>query len=89
VLAQSAGAVVHQDRDLGEVCLPRGFGQLGDAAGPGALQLGEQPVDALADPGVDDGGDVAGSGQVPRVDGGADDLGGVQVGQFGGVQGVV
>ena len=89
VLAEPAGAVVHQGRDAGEVGLPGGVGQLGDAAGPGALRLGEQRVDALADAGVEDGGDVAGSGQVAGGDGGADDLGGVQAGEFGGVQGAV
>ena len=89
MLAEPPGAVVHQGGDAGEVGLPGGVGQLGDAAGPGALRLGEQRVDARADPGVEDGGDVAGSGQVPGGDGGADDLGGVQAGQFGGVQGAV
>ena len=63
--------------------------QLGDPAGPGAVRLGKQRVDARADPGVEDGGDVAGSGQVAGGDGGADDLGGVQAGEFGGVQGAV
>jgi hypothetical protein len=51
------------------------------------VRLGNQPVDARADPGIEDGGDVAGSGQVPGCDGGADDLGRVQAGEFGGVQG--
>jgi hypothetical protein len=49
--------------------------------------LREQRVGARADPGVGDGSDVAGSGQVPGSDGGADDLGRVQAGEFGGVQG--
>jgi hypothetical protein len=43
----------------------------------------------VPDAGVQDGSDVAGSGQVPGGDGGADDLGRVQAGQFGGVQGAV
>jgi hypothetical protein len=51
------------------------------------LRLGKQRIDARADPGVQDGGDVAGSGQVAGCDGGAEDVGGVQAGEFGGVQG--
>ncbi len=70
VLAQPPGAVVHHGRDLGQVGLAVGVRQVGDASGPGALGLGEQRVDALADPGVQDGGDVPGSGQVPGGDGG-------------------
>ena len=86
VLAQALGAVVHHGGDLGQVGLPCGVRQPGDAAGPGALRLGQQRVDARADPGVQDGGDVPGSGQVAGGDGGADDLGGVQAGQFGAPQ---
>jgi len=48
VLAEAPGAVVHQGRDFGQVGLPGGGGQLGDAAGPGALRLGEQGIDAVA-----------------------------------------
>ena len=80
------GAVVHHDGDLGQVDAAVRVGQLGDPPGPGALGLGEQRVGALAYPGVQDSGDVAGTGQVPEVDGGADDVGGVQASQFGGVQ---
>ena len=87
VLAQAPGAVVHHRGDLSQVGSPVRLGQLGDPSGPGALRLAEQRVDARADPGADDCGDVAGSGQVPGCDGRADDLGGVQAGQFGGVQG--
>ena len=86
VPTEPPGAVVHHDGDLGQVDVAVRVGQLGDPPGPGALGLGEQRVDARADPGVQDGGDVAGSGQVPGGDGGADDVGGVQAGQFGGVQ---
>ena len=49
--------------------------------------MGEQWVGARPDPGVQDGGDVPGAGQVPGGDRGADDLGWVQAGEFGGVQG--
>ena len=69
--------------------MPGGVGQLGDTAGPAGLWLGEEGIDALADAGVEDGGDVAGSGQVARCDGGAEDLGRVQPGEFGGVQSAV
>ena len=89
VLAEPAGAVVHQGRDADQVSLPGGVGQAGNAAGPGALRLGEQGFDAVADTGVEDGGDVAGSGQLTGGDGGAEDVGGVQAGQFVGVQGAV
>jgi hypothetical protein len=41
----------------------------------------------VAEAGVDDGGQVAGPGQVPFGDRGGQDLGGVQAGQFGGAQG--
>ncbi len=87
VLAQALGAAVHHGGDSGQVGLACGIGQPGDAAGPGALRLGQQRFDARADPGVQDGGDVPGSGQVTGGDGGADDLGGVQAGQFGAPQG--
>ena len=80
VLAEALGAVVHQGGDLGEVGVAVGYGQVGYPFGPGALRLGEQRVDALPDPGVEDGGDVPGSAQVPGGDGRADDLGGVQAG---------
>ena len=41
----------------------------------------------MTDPGVDHGGDIAGSGQVAFGDGVGGDLGGVQPGEFGGAQG--
>jgi len=86
VPAEPPGAVVHHDGDLGQVDVAVRVGQLGDPPGPGALGLGEQRVGTRADPGVQDGGNVAGSGQVPGGDSGTDDVGGVQAGQFGGVQ---
>ena len=86
-LAQAPRTFIHHRGDLSQVGPPVRLGQLGDPSGPGALRLAEQRVDARADPGADDCGDVAGSGQVPGCDGRADDLGGVQAGQFGGVQG--
>jgi hypothetical protein len=89
VLAQAPGAVVHHRRDLGQVRAPVLVGKPGYSFGPGALGLREQRVDARADPGVQDGSNVAGSGQVAGGDGGVDDLGGVQACEFGGVQGAV
>jgi hypothetical protein len=74
------GAVVHQCGDPGQVGVPGRVGQRGHPSGPGALRLREQRVDARPDAGVEDGGDVAGSGQVSGSDGGADDLGGVEAG---------
>ena len=64
-----------------------GSGRSGHPFGPRALRLGEQRVDALADPGVDDAGDVAGAGQVAGGDRRAGDLGRVEPGQLGGAQG--
>jgi hypothetical protein len=62
VLPQAPGAVVHHRGHLGQVGVPGWVGQPGYPSGPGALGLREQRVDARADPGVNDGGDVAGSG---------------------------
>ena len=78
VLTEALGAVVHHRGDLGQVGPPVGVGQFGYPFGPGALRLGEQRVDALPDPRVEDGGDVPGSAQVPEGNGRADNLGGVQ-----------
>ena len=78
MVVEAAGAVVHQGRDLDQIGAAAGVGQLGDAAGPGVFRLGEQRPDAESDPGVRDGGDVAGAGQVPGGDGRAEDFGGIQ-----------
>jgi len=80
VLAQAPDTVVHHGGDLGQVAVLLRVGQVWDAAGPRVLGLGQQRVDGRADPRVQDGGDVPGSGQVPGGDGGADDVGGVQAG---------
>ena len=53
--------------------------------GPGGS--GTREPSAVAEPGVDDGGDIAGAGQVPFGDRVGQDLAGVQAGQFGGAQG--
>ena len=80
VLAQAASAVVHHGGDLGHVGAAVRVGQAGCSSGPGALRLGKNRVDSPADAGVEDSGDVAGSGQIAGGDGGADDLGGIQAG---------
>jgi hypothetical protein len=78
VLAEALLAAIHHDRDLTQVGAAARVGHAGDPLGPGLLGLGEQGVDLRADPGVQDGRDVAGSGQVAGGDGGADYLSGVQ-----------
>ena len=80
VLTEAPGAVVYEGGDLGEVGVAVGYGQVGYPFGPWASRLGEQRVDALPDPCIEDGGDVPSSAQVPGGDGRADDLGGLQVG---------
>ena len=87
VLAEPPGAVVHHRGDLGQVGLAAGVGRARYSSGPASLRLRGERVDPRADPGVQDGGDVPGAGQVSFGDGRADDLGGIQAGQFGGVQG--
>ena len=59
----------------------------GELRGPRAGRERDQGAEAVAEAGVDDGGDVAGSGQVPLADRGGQDLAGVQPGEFGGAQG--
>ena len=59
----------------------------GTCADHGPAGSGTREPSRDADPGVQDGGQVAGSGQVPFADRVGEDLGGVQAGQFGGAQG--
>ena len=87
VLADPVLAGVHQRRDLGDVRLAAGVGEGGDLRGPRPGWQRDQRAEAVAQAGIDDGGDVAGSGQVPFGDRVGQDLGGVQAGQFGGAQG--
>jgi len=56
---------------------------------PAALREGDQVGDAglLADPGVDDGGNVPSARQRPAVHGGLHDLAGIQAGGLDGAQG--
>ena len=63
-----------------------GVGDGGDLGRPRAGRGRDEGADPVAEPGVDDGGQVAGAGQVPFGDRGGQDVGGVQAGQFGGAQ---
>ena len=87
VLADPVLAGVHQRRDLGDVGAAFGVGDGGDLGGPRPGWQRDEGAEAVAEAGVDDGRDVAGSGQVPFGDGLGQDAGGVQAGQFGGAQG--
>ncbi len=58
--------------------------QGGDRRGPRARGERDQGTGPVAEAGVDDGGQVAGSGQVPFGDRGGKDSPGVQAGQLGG-----
>ena len=87
VLADPVRAGVHQRGDLGDVGAAFGVGEGGDLLRPGPGRQRDQGAEAVPDAGVEDGGDVAGSGQVPFGDRVGQDTGGVQAGQFGGAQG--
>ena len=86
VLADPVLARVHQRGDLRGVGAAFGVGDGGELRGPRAGRERDQGAEAVAEAGVDDAGDVAGSGQVPLADRGGQDLPGVQPGQFGGAQ---
>jgi hypothetical protein len=77
--------VLHQP-ERGEVRRPGPGPDGADLGGPGTRREGNRGADPVSDPGVDDGGDVAGAGQVAFGDRVVQDLPGVQAGQFGGVQ---
>ena len=87
VLADPLLARVHQRGDLGDVGLAGGVGKGGNLLRPGPGRKRDQDAETVADAGVQDGGDVAGSGQVPFGDRPGQGLGGVQVGQFDSAQG--
>ena len=59
----------------------------GTCADHGPAGQRDQGAEPVPDPGVQDGGQVAGPGQVPFADRVGEDLGGVQAGQFGAAQG--
>ena len=87
VLADPVRAGVHQRGDLGDVGGRSGSARAGTCCRPGPGRERDQGAEPVPDAGVDDGGDVAGSGQVPFGDRVGQDTGGVQAGQFGGAQG--
>jgi len=87
VLTDPVLAGVHQGSDLGHVGAAAGVGQGGDLRGPRAGRERNRGAEAVAEAGVEDGGDVAGSGQVAFGDRDGEELGGVQAGEFGGAQG--
>ena len=84
VLAEPLLAVVHHGGDLRQVRPVLEVGQLGHSFGPKTLRGSSEwtrgRIRVLS-------GDVPGAGQVPGGDCRADDLGWVQAGEFGGVQG--
>ena len=89
VLADAASAVVHGGGKLGEEPVAFGVGGVGDLCGPsGGGERGEVAV-AVADAGVDRGGDVADASQVAAGDRAGQDLAGVQARELGGAQGAV
>ena len=87
VLADPVLARVHHRGDLGGVGAAFGVGDGGQLGRPRSRRGRDEGADPLPEPGVDDAGQVAGSGQVPFGDRGGQDLGGVQAGQLGGAQG--
>ena len=87
VLADPVRAGVHQRGDLGDVGPAFGVGEGGDLLRPRPGRQRDQDAEPVPDAGVQDGGDVAGSGQVPFSDRLGQDTAGVQAGQFGAAQG--
>ena len=74
VLADPVLAGVHHRGDLRGVGAASGVGDAGELRGPRAGRERDQGAEAVAEAGVDDGGDVAGAGQVPLADRGGQDL---------------
>jgi hypothetical protein len=87
VLAEAFLAGVHQLGDLGDVGAAFGIGDGGNARGPRPGQERDEGAGPVPDAGVDDGQDVAGTGEVSFADRVGEDLRGVQAGEFGAVQG--
>ena len=87
MLADPVLARVPQRGDLRHGGAAFGVGEGGDVAEPRAYRERDGCAHAVAEAGVDDGGQVAGSGQVRFGDRGGQQLGGVQAGQFGGAHG--
>ena len=74
MLADAVLARVHQRGDLVSVRAALGVGDGRDLGRPRARRDGDDGADPVPDPGVDDGGQVAGPGQVPLADRGGQDL---------------
>jgi hypothetical protein len=87
VLAEAFLAGVHQLGDLGDVGAAFGVGDGGDLLGPQPGRERDEKADPVPDAGIDDGRDVAGTGEVSFADRVGEDLRGVQAGEFGAVQG--
>ena len=87
VLADPVLAGVHQRGDLGQVRAACGVGDGGDLGRPRARRGRDDGAGPVPEPGVDDGGHVAGPGQVPLADRGGQHLPGVQPGQLRRAQG--
>ncbi len=87
VLADPFLALGHRARDADDMGMPLRVGEVRRLRCPGPSLPGDKAAGALADAGVDDGGDVPGIGQAARGHGIVEDLGRVQAGEFRGVQG--
>ena len=74
VLADAVLAGVHRRGDLGGVAAAFGVGDVGELRGPRPGRPRDEGAGAAAEPGVDDGGHVAGAGQVPLADRSGQDL---------------
>ena len=85
--AEAFLAGVHQFGDPGDVGAAFGVGDGGDLRGPLPGRERGEGAGPVPDASVDDGRDVAGTGEVPFADRVGEDLGGVQAGEFGAVQG--
>ena len=87
VLADPLLAGVHHRGELGGEPLAFRVGEDRDLLGPWPGRERDEGAVPVADPGVDDGGDVAGVGRAPLADRSEDDLAGVQACELGGAQG--
>ncbi len=84
VLAEPVLAGVHQGGELGDVRAAFGVGDGGDLRGPRPGRERDRGAEPGTDPGIQDGGQVAGPSQVPLADRVGQDLREVQAGQFDG-----
>jgi hypothetical protein len=87
VFADPVLAGVHQRGDLGYKCPAGRICDHGKLLRPRPGRERDQAAGPVPDAGVEDGGDIAGSGQVSFGDRVGQGPGGVQASQFGGAQG--